>query len=1327
MRKIAIVTIMAMLCCYIIGAAQNASDTSKVQRDLYVVATSHLDTQWRWTIQNTINEFVPATFSDNFKLMDVYPNYKFSFEGAFRYMLLKEYYPDEYARLKGYIDLGQWNVAGSWVDAVDVNMPSFESLVRQALYGNGYFKKEFGKTSKDIFLPDCFGFGYALPSIAAHCGIESFSTQKLTWGCSVPAPFDIGLWQGVDASSIVAALNPGSYVSNIRDDLSRDSTWTARINEQGEKSGLYAAYRYFGTGDTGGSPDSLSVDWLSKAMKSNGPVKVHSIGSDELCNMIRPQLRQQVSNGPFAPHNVVNLPHYKGELVMTRHGTGCYTSGAAMKRWNRENELLADATERACVIANLVAGEPYPKEDLKNTWIRFLWHQFHDDLTGTSIPEAYQFSWNDELLCQNRFSQMLTHAVEATAAVMDTKVKGTPVVVYNPLSIWRQDVVETTINTLGEKKRYIRVYGPNGKEVPSQVISTTDDSETVLFPADVPSVGYVVYDVRPSNEPGKSKSELSVTSNSLENKRYKVTLNEKGEVASIYDKDAKRELLSAPLSLQFLHDKPGQWPAWEIQYEDITAPPMPGIIKDTNIEVKENGPVRVSLLITQKTNNSIIRTTISLAAGDAGDRVEFDNDVDWYERETLLKAAFNFTTPNDSVTYDLGLGTISRGINTEKKYEVPGQQWADMMAKDGSYGVAVLNDCKYGWDHPDSATLRLSLIHTPGVYESWNWVGDQKSQDNGHHHFVYAITGHKGDWRDGGVVWQAARLNQPLMGFVTTPHKGRLGREYSFAKSKSLFKWSSDHFSDRPLSDGFINSIKFAENSDNVIIRLHELYGRQYIETNLQFDRHIISAREINGVEDEIGPASVSEQEIVASMNPYQPKAFAVKLKRLQSEAQIQPYQIINLPYNIDGVSFDSNRKDGNFDGQGNTISGDLLPNTLTWLDVPYVMGPKADGQMNVLGCDGQSIPISKGEFNKLYLLGAAVGGPAMATFAVDEKETTVPLPDYAQFIGQWNSRVVAGEIREDIKDIAPGYINDVPVAWYGTHRHTTDGENEAYRFTYLYLITLDLPPGAHTVTLPINKNVKILAATAVKTNRDDVTAGMPLYDIPKATLTDIHAPCKSFLDSVEATITCPIPGAEVHYTIDGSDPTMASPLYAGPIVMTKTTTVKSRAFMEDADDHYVTSVTFNRLTPHEALAIEITLHGLRARYYEGHWDRLPDFDTVKVVKKFTARTVRIPDFARAEDFGLTFDGYIKVPADGLYNFYLSSDDGSRLYIGDSLVVDNDGLHGTGDVSGEIALKAGYHRISIPMFQAKGDEGLELSIEGPGMEKKQVPKEMLFH
>ena len=144
---------------------------------LYVTATAHLDTQWLWTIQTTIDEYIPNTLQGNFTLFDKFPNYVFSFEGAFRYMLAKEYYPEEYGKLKEYVAQGRWHVCGNSVDAGDVNVPSPESLIRHILYGNGFFEREFGRTSCDIFLPDCFGFSYALPSVAAHCGLKWFSTQ----------------------------------------------------------------------------------------------------------------------------------------------------------------------------------------------------------------------------------------------------------------------------------------------------------------------------------------------------------------------------------------------------------------------------------------------------------------------------------------------------------------------------------------------------------------------------------------------------------------------------------------------------------------------------------------------------------------------------------------------------------------------------------------------------------------------------------------------------------------------------------------------------------------------------------------------------------------------------------------------------------------------------------------------------------------------------------------------------------------------------------------------------------------------------------------------
>ena len=207
-----------------LGSARALDPTQ--DKILYMVATAHLDDQWNWTIQNTINSYIPNTLHQNFAYFTNanYTNYTFSFEEAWRYQLISEYYPSDFATLTNYIAQGRWRLAGSAMVAGDVNTPAPESLIRQTLYANNYWKQQFGKTSLDIFLPDCFGFGYALPSVAAHCGLKGFSSQKLSWGCWTNIPFqNIGRWIGPDGASILAVLQPGGYGSQIGVNLANDS------------------------------------------------------------------------------------------------------------------------------------------------------------------------------------------------------------------------------------------------------------------------------------------------------------------------------------------------------------------------------------------------------------------------------------------------------------------------------------------------------------------------------------------------------------------------------------------------------------------------------------------------------------------------------------------------------------------------------------------------------------------------------------------------------------------------------------------------------------------------------------------------------------------------------------------------------------------------------------------------------------------------------------------------------------------------------------------------------------------------------------------------
>ena len=1306
MRKATCYLITACLILGTIVMAETPQDTTPVKK-LGVVATAHLDTQWRWTIQNTINEYIPNTLHDNFKLFEIYPDYVFSFEGAFRYMLAKEYYPDDYARMKQYIAEGRWRVAGSWVDAVDVNIPAFESLVRHALYGNGFYKKEFGKQSYDIFMPDCFGFGYALPSIATHCGLKSFSTQKLTWGCSVPVPFSIGEWQGVDGSSIVAGLKTGNYVATFRNDLTRDTVWGPVIDELGQESGCYTGYIYFGTGDVGGAPESLSVDWLEKSIHSDGPIKVSSIGADDLPNLIS----NCVTN---------DLPKFDGELVMTRHGVGCYTSQAAMKRWNRQNELLADAAERAAVTASLVGGYTYPNETLKQAWIRFLWHQFHDDLTGTSIPEAYEFSWSDELLSLNQFSSVLTSAVSAVSPQLDTRGEGTSYIVYNPLSFARREVVELPIadpNFTGA-----RVFGPDNNEVPSQIVKK-DGKLSLLFLSDLPSVGFAVYDVRPDKSAYATENGITVTASTMENGRYRLALNANGDVASIFDKLAAKELLAQPIEWELIFNKPRQWPAWEIQYEDLLAGRRAIVEGTPEIEILESGAVRGALKITRHNGKSTYVTVIRMSAGDTEDRIDFINEVDWAEQETLLKVAFRPTFSNDSVTYDLGLGAITRGLNTEKKYEVPAHQWADLAAPDHSYGLSVMNNCKYGWDHPDSATLRLTLIHTPGVFDSWSWVGDQSTQDIGHHRFTYSVTGHQNNWNDAYIAQKAASLNEPLYAFETSRHDGQLGKSFSLLKVEGG-------------GQVLVNAVKKAENSDEIIVRVKELAGRNADNMTVSFANPISSVRQVNGQEEELGTLTPSNNSFTFALTPFQPKAFAVAIAMSDnSDSKKLVSRSLPLPYNLDGISLDNNRTDGDLDGHGNTLAGELLPNKFRYQDVTFTAGPTADGALNVVRCTGQELTLPPAENNQrwsdIYLLMLATDGPANGQVSVIDGRHTETYPislyEYTEPVGQWNNRMVNAQMVSDPSEILPATINHTPIAWAGTHRHNAEGLNDTYKFTYVYAERIPLSEGVQKIVLPDNKNIKLIAASVSGGQYDDVRPVTAHYDEDQTNLARIAVTDPIFIDSTVATISSPTPDCNIRYTLDGSEPTVSSPLFQKPITLHATTQLRARAFDSENAGGVVANFNVKKLVPKPAATVDQTVPGLICSYYEGEWRTLPDFTTLQPASELVMDTVVIPGIARPEDYGLIFKGFVNVPTDGLYEFGISSDDGSALFVADTLVADNDGVHGDGEIAGKVALKSGFHPIEVRMFQCKGGQALSLYITGPGVEKKIVSSDMLFH
>ena len=1290
--------------------------------ELQVVATAHLDTQWRWTVKDTIDDFLPETMRGNFALFEKYPGYVFSFEGAFRYALMKEYYPADFERLKGYVKAGRWKVAGSWWDAVDTHVPSPESLVRQALYGNGFFRKELGVTSRDVFLPDCFGFSYALPSVAAHCGLTAFSTQKLTWGAAMKIPFDVGLWQGVDGSELLASINPGDYASELKWNLTTDAEAYATIDRQAAMSGQPVAMKYFGTGDVGVPPLEPSVAWLEKSLHGPGPLKVRSVAPDQLAKDLAARL---------TPEERARLPHYRGEFLLTSHGAGCYTSQAAMKAYNRANQRLAFAAEAAAVAADGLGGAAWPREVLREAWTRFLWHQFHDDLTGTSIPEAYTYSWNDEAISSAAFADVLSTSVGAVSRALDTRGPGVALVVWNPLALEREDVVEASVRFPGGAPKAVRVAGPDGKDVPAQVVARDGNAATVVFTARVAPTSATVFSVVPSAAK-PAAGEPRARTNGLENARLRVTLDANGDVASVFDKRLGKELLSASLALQLFEDEPRKWSAWEVEYSALSAPPRAVVAGPAKVRVVEEGPARAAVEVVRSAAGSTFTQTLRLAAGAAGERLEIVTDVDWRTKGTLLKAAFPLAAAAPTATYDLGLGAVARGTNRPNAYEVPAQQWADVTDASGAFGVAVLNDSRHGWDRPDERTLRLSLVHTPKVVKSWDWLDEQASNDLGRHRVVTALAPHAGGAGDGRVAQAAERLNQPLLAWQAPAHEGRLGKTWSLLRVEAAGS----------VPAVSVRALKLAEESDEVVVRLQETAGRAAEGVTLRFARPVVAVREVNGAEEPLDvagtggflplvatpPPVLRDGAVALSLGAFRPRTLAVRLAPETARLDLPATAVLELPYDLDGVSRDDDRKDGDFDGRGRSLPGELLPATVVSAGIPFRTGPQGKGARNVLVPRGQSLAVPPGGFDRVYLVAAAVGGDREARFAVDGAPVTVTVPDWAEPVGQWDSRIVGGARVEEAALLAPAYAKETPLAWVGTHRHGARGENEAYAFAQLFRLRIDLPPGARTLTLPSDARLRILAATAARNPNDAPVPAQRFFDAGSATVVHFETPGAPFVGTTQVVLTSPTPGATIRYTLDGSAPTSSSTLYDGPLALERTTTVKARAFAPGRDDRFVASATFTRLTPRAAARADraALAPGLTCDLYEGEWRKLPDLSALKPVRTLVLPTVALSPELPKERYALSCRGYLDVPGDGLTSFSLRAEDGAELLLDGESVVKNEPTDYLSK-PGTAALAPGLHAIEVRYFQRNFVAGLGLRMDAPGAPLVPVPAERLFH
>ncbi|MBC8102654.1 MAG: alpha-mannosidase [Cytophagales bacterium] len=818
---------------------------------------AHIDVAWLWSLANTRKK-CGRTFATALRLMEEFPDYHFTQSQPQLYQYTKEDYPELYERIKQRVAEGRWELTGGmWVEA-DCNVTSGESLIRQILLGNRFFQREFGKTTRVLWLPDVFGYSAALPQIVKGCGMGYFLTTKISWSQFNRMPCDTFQWRGIDGTEVLT-----HFVTTSKPEDS-PYTYNGFVTAK-EMRGSWQRYQQkdvndellnlFGYGDGGGGADRRMLE-AGRRYQSLAGFSRASFGPAE---SFFDRLAKRVEGSPL-------LPTWVGELYLEFH-RGTYTSQARNKKANRQSEILYRNAELFGVLATLTTGHVYPWEALNRGWEKILLNQFHDIIPGSSIAQVYEDSARDYAEITEIGETALQSALESIASRVRTR--GRAVIVFNPTDTLRpSDVARITIpETLDAN---IEFADENGVPLAAQKLS---DREYLTI---VPEVGPLGYQTLTIGKAGGLPEVSSVSAREgavaplLENDFVRVTFDEAGEIVSLVHKlyeDAEpgeegamteREVIAPGQrgnALILFEDKPLRYDAWDIDIYYQSKPyPLREIGTVERLTIVENGPVRAGIEIVRSFLRSRITQRVYLYAHSP--RIEFETVIDWQERQMLLKTAFPVAVNASRATYEIQFGSVERPThwNTSwdwARFEVCAHKWADLS--EGDYGVSLLNDCKYGYDIRDNV-LRLTLLKGA--------VSPDSGADLGQHSFTYALLPHTGDWR-AETVDEAHSLNYPLLTrFVPANPRGGLPAAYAFAT-----------VDDQGL---LIDTIKKAEDSDAIVIRLYEAFNTRGTAT-LTLGFPLAEAYTVNMVEENPEPIAQDGNRITFDYRPFEIKTFLLK------------------------------------------------------------------------------------------------------------------------------------------------------------------------------------------------------------------------------------------------------------------------------------------------------------------------------------------------------------------------------------------------------------------------------------------------------------------
>ena len=669
----------------------------------------HLDIEWLWPLAETERKMA-RTVGTQLTLMEEYPEYKFLQSQPHLMRMLKNLYPEVYARFKAAVKSGNIIIEGGmWVEA-DTNITGGESLIRQFIHGKRYMQEEFGVESKILWLPDVFGYSGALPQIMAGCGVTGFMTSKIFWAYNGadPFPYNNFVWEGIDGSTVLAGLYNGYGHFPLPNDALE--TWNTRA----QRNDIAALVYPIGWGDGGGGASRAHLEFARRAADLEGLPRLRMAGPNEYFEDLE-------SRGPVRNR-------YVGELYFQAH-RGTYTTQAKTKRGNRKSEFALREAELWASAARALKGFDFGPQTLDEDWKIVLLHQFHDGLPGSSIHRVYAEIERDHAAVIRRADAL---AGQAASRLLDGSPTAT---VFNSLSWPRTALTALPAGTASASAAQV---------IGGQTFVETDVPACGYAPAGHAAVGHAA-----------ASGAVVATSRSLENDLLRVEFNDMGEITRMLDKETGHEVTSGPANVfKMYKDVPVWFDAWDIDPQYIENPV--DLSTDASLMLEAAGPLVGQLKLTRELSElSHLTQTIRLRRGSR--RIDFETTVEWQESHKLLKVAFPLNIHANEAIHEVQFGHLSRPTHASRPYdadrfEVSNHKWSALV--EANRGAALLNDCKYGLNAAGNS-LNLTLLKSS--------LAPDMTADKGTQTFTYALYAWNGSFTDSGVVREAYDLNVPAL------------------------------------------------------------------------------------------------------------------------------------------------------------------------------------------------------------------------------------------------------------------------------------------------------------------------------------------------------------------------------------------------------------------------------------------------------------------------------------------------------------------------------------------------------------------------------------